>query len=280
MRRALSTALVGLLVLPLAACGGGSSGIEDVAKAATKTSNGSYAVDLTTSMELPNVSKPVSIVASGVFDTQTKRGRMALDLRELGQVSGQQLGSALMLLDGQDVYMRLPFLRRVNPLLKPWLKINLARVSRAQGVDLSSFLQLGQGGDPTQSLEYLRGAGDVKKLGGAEIRGVKTTHYRATIDFERVPDEAPAKARPQLRRSIRRMVQITGQRKLPTEVWIDSRGRARKMTYRQRFTLGGQRLNSTVTLEIYDFGTKVDVVPPPASQVTDLTKLTTPGQGG
>jgi hypothetical protein len=51
------------------------------------------------------------------------------------------------------------------------------------------------------------------------------------------------------------------------------------MVYRQKFLIANQRLNSAVSMDIYDFGTNVAVSPPPASEVTDLTKLTAPPQG-
>ena len=269
--------LTALALVPLA-CGGGS-GAADVANAAAKTSTGSYAVSMITSMDLPSLNQPVAIKAAGVFDSKTRRGRLALDLSELSNATGQNLGSAVMVLEGTNIYMRLPFLHRANPRLKPWLKINLQQAARAQGVDFSSFLQLGQGGDPTQSLEYLRGAGHVKKLGKAQVRGVETTQYRTTIDLAKVPDQAPKKARPELRKSIKRVIRLTGQKTIPAEVWIDHQGRARRMVYRQKFLIANQRLNSAVSMDIYDFGTNVAVSPPPASEVTDLTKLTAPPQG-
>jgi hypothetical protein len=266
------------LALVLAACGsGGSSASEDVAEAATKTNGAkSYAVSTSTTMNVAD--KSVTFTGAGAFDVKKRRGKLSLDLRNFAEV-GQNLGTVTMILNGFDLYLRMPFLRSVAPQLKPWLKVNLQQAGRSQGLDLSAFLQLGQGGDPTQSLQYLRGAGDVKKKGSEEVRGVDTTHYEMTVDLRRVADKAPQQLRARLRNATAQIIRVTGQRKVPVEIWVDDQGLVRRFVQRQKIPIQGNRTDMTLQMELFDFGTSVSAAPPPASQVTDLSRALPQGQG-
>jgi hypothetical protein len=267
------------VALVLAACGsGGGDPSEDVAQAATKT-NGvkSYAVSTSTTMNVAD--KPVTFTGAGAFDVKQRRGKLSLDLRNFAEV-GQNLGTVTMVLNGFDLYLRMPFLRSVAPQLKPWLKVNLQQAGRAQGLDLSAFLQLGQGGDPTQSLQYLRGASDVKKKGSEKVRGVDTTHYEMTVDLRKVADKAPQQLRARLRNATSQIIQITGQRKIPVEVWVDDQGLVRRFVQTQKIPIQGKRTDMKLRMELFDFGTAVSAAPPPASQVTDLSRTLPQGSGG
>jgi hypothetical protein len=266
------------LALVLAACGsGGGSASEDVAQAATKTNSvKSYAVATSTTMNVAD--KAVTFTGAGAFDVTKRRGKLSLDLRNFAEV-GQNLGTVTMILNGFDLYLRMPFLRSVAPQLKPWLKVNLQQAGRSQGLDLSAFLQLGQGGDPTQSLQYLRGASDVKKKGSEEVRGVDTTHYEMTVDLRRVADKAPQQLRARLRNATAQIIRVTGQRKVPVEIWVDDQSLVRRFVQRQKIPIQGKRTDMTLRMELFDFGTSVSAAPPPASQVTDLSRALPEGQG-
>ena len=61
---------------------------------------------------------------------------------------------------------------------------------RKQGVDVAQLQSLSGGGDPTQFLTYLAKAGDVRKVGSEDVNGTPTTHYHATIDFDKLAGSA------------------------------------------------------------------------------------------
>jgi hypothetical protein len=278
VRRALAVLALAAATAVLAACGGGGGVSSDsVANAGTKTSKvKSYRVTTTTTMKLPTTSREVSFRGDGAFDPTARRGRMQLDLSDLNLVLGPQgspynFGYAQLVMRGVDMYMRIPFLKQVEPSLKPWIKINLDQAGRAQGIDFSSFLQFGEGGNPTQALEYLRGAGKVTKVGTDEVRGVKTTHYKATIDLRKVAAEAPAKSRASLRRTINRIIALTGESTFPAEIWIDDQGLVRRERYKETLTILNTQTRVSASMELYDFGTPVIAPVPPPSLVSDLT---------
>jgi hypothetical protein len=274
-----------LAVLPavalLAACGGaGSISPDSVANAATKTANvKSYRVSTVTTMELPSTAREVTFRGTGAYDPNGRRGRLELDLSDLNQVLGPQgspynFGHVQMILAGTSMYMRIPFLKQAEPSLKPWIKIDLDRAGQAQGLDFSSFLQFGQGGDPTQTLQYLRAAGKVEKVGGEQVRGIQTTHYKAIVELRKVAEKAPAKDRDALSRSIERLIAITGQKTLPVEIWIDKNGLVRRETSRQQLLVQNEKTQLASSMELYDFGAPVAAPVPSKSLVTDLSGLT------
>ena len=275
-RRVLVAAALGAAVASLVACGG-STGSADpqaaVERAGTTTSTGqSFRVASTTALQLPGSSQQVALSTSGSFDPKADRGRLAVDLSNLSILLRRPTGTGLIIVDGNAVYMRIPFLNASLPGLKPWLKLDVDKSARASGLDFSGFLQLGRGGDPTQTLRYLRAAGDVTKVGSEKVRGVETTHYRATIDFAKVPSTVKPAARPRVRRAIQRLEQVTGLRKLPVEVWVDGQNRVRRLRLDEALNLGTSTAQMTVDSELYDFGVAIQATPPPAGIVTDLTK--------
>src|SRR2546423_10568251 len=140
-------------------------------------------------------------------------------------------------MSGSEPYVRLSFQKEMEQSLKPWVKVNVDEGGSAGVIDYNSFLQFGQGGNPTQALEYLRAAGKVKKVGNDEIRGVRTTHYKATVDLTKVADAAPAKNRESLRREVNRAIALTGERTIPVEVWIGKDGLVRREAYDEKLRL-------------------------------------------
>jgi hypothetical protein len=276
--RALTALGLAATSIALAACGsGGTVSADPVANAATKTAKvASYHVTTTTRMRLPNASKDLTFTGDGVFDPKARRGRMSLDLSQLSQLQGPQgspysFGYAQFVLNGTDMYMRIPLLRQLNPVLKPWIKIDLAQGGKAQGVDFSSFLQFGQGGDPTQTLQFLRATGRLQKVGAEDVRGVATTRYKGEIKLKNVPGAAPAKLRPGLRKAVERLIQLTGKTTIPVEVWVDKQGYVRRETYTEELKIQGRKTKVTDSMELYDFGGPVIAPLPPASDVTDLS---------
>jgi hypothetical protein len=261
--RALALALVPPALL-LAACGGSSVDPAAVAKAATKTSaTTSYRVEAKTKLRVQK--REVTFTATGAFDPRRELGRMSLDMSQLGQIQGGQgspynLGYATFILSGTSMYMRIPLLRQTYPTLKPWVKIDLRRAARSGGLD--SFLQFGAGGDPTSVLGYLKDVGKLRKEGSEKVRGVSTTHYSGTIDVDKLKGGA----------TLRR---LTNQSTIPVGVWVDDDGYVRRERWKENVDFASSKSDLDLQIELFDFGTPVTAQAPPASDVTDLSKLGT-----
>jgi hypothetical protein len=263
----------------LGACGGTGGGAngegdgaaqEIVVEAADRTAEaGSYRSTFTLAFE---GLKPetLHIEGEGLFQTDPTRGRMTMDLTEFGRAAEQELGEAEFIFADTVLYMRFPALSRALPEVEPWIRFEAEQFASDRELGLGQLSQLAQG-DPSQTLDYLRGAGEnVKEVGEEEVRGAETTHYRTRIDLDRVAEEAPEQ-----RRAVQRLIEMSGLKEVPTDVWIDEDDRVRRLQLAWddvRF-VDRQETDMTLTTELFDFGVEVDVEPPPREEVTDIGDL-------
>ena len=266
----------------LTGCGASESTLDPVAAAASRTAGaGSSKVALSGSIQGGGLPGPASFTATGAVDHRARRGRLSLDLsRSAALAGGGRISPADLrgeqLFVGLVLYMRLPLLEKALPGGKEWLKVDLGKAGRAQGVDVGQLSQLGQN-DPSQYLEYLRAtSGKTTRVGTEPVRGVDTTRYRATVDLDRYPRLAPPPRRREARAAVDALIRLTGTRTIPTEVWIDAKGLVRRVAI--RFALraapaSAGRARFALRMEFFAFGTRVEVEPPPASEVLDATKL-------
>jgi hypothetical protein len=275
MRR-VALLLAALLVLP--GCGGGDSVAADpVAEAATKTTEaGSSRIEFTMAMEAEG--RSFTMRGDGVFDYTSPRGRMTLDLGDLSEVAGGALGNGRLelVLDGSAYYMKFP--EAMQLVGKRWLKIDLEEVGDLTGADLGALQQANQ--NPAQLMQFLRGASDdIEELGKEEVRGVETTHYRATVDLDEAGEQGAEigefsdEMREQLQAEIERMRGQTGLETLPVDVWLDEDKLLRRMKMDLNFAVEGDQVGMDMTMDFFDFGVDVDVAPPPADQTIDITEL-------
>jgi len=168
-------------------------------------------------------------------------------------------------------YVRMPALEGHLPAGKSWLKIDLGALAKARGIDLGK-LERGDRADPSMGFSYLRGATGVTAVGQETVGAVTTTHYRATVDLQRL---AAAETDAEARDSLQRAIRLSGISTYPAEAWIDDAGYLRRMRITMPETDGTQTrvATMTVTEELSDFGTAAHVVLPPSSGVVDITAL-------
>jgi len=223
----------------------------------------------------------VTLATDDTFDvtfegeTDFENGRTHLT----GSVLGQP---AEIVLDGTALYQRFEGLEGLTR-GKPWLRIDVGESGGASLAGGMSSTLGGQPTDPAQGLRMLEGAsGEVTTVGDERVRGVDTTHYRVPVDIEQAVSEAPPRAQPGLRRMLDRLgVEVL------VEVWLDDDGLARR--YRQVVGTTGANapagggggsepavklpLAVETTVELYDFGSPVEIAVPPADEVADLSEI-------
>jgi hypothetical protein len=257
-------AMLAALALAAAGCGGGggSSGAsgDPIAKAAAKTARaGSVKADFVIA------GSSLNGTGSGVFDNDAQgTGRLTLAVQSQGQSV-----TVDTIVAGPVLYMRSDVFRQAGlPAGKEWVRLDLAKLAQQQGVDLGSLA--GSNPSPSGALAYLRGSGgEVEKVGAEKVQGVDTTHYKTTIDLERAASRATGRAR----ESIRRVIRVSGVKRIPVEAWIDGAGYVRKVTYTEH---AGRRQSSKITMELHDFGPHVAIASPPSKTVIDFQDLLQP----
>ena len=256
--------LVGVVAgvaLLIGACRGAGDDPAQIVRAAASKTEAADSSRLAVTVDVHQGTRQGAVTAEGAFDYGTRRGRMSMDIPGLGALDA--------IADGSVLYMKFPAaLAQRLPGGKPWVKLDVEAAARQSGFDVSELSQVQQG-DPTQALQYLRGASDdVRKVGEEDLRGAHTTHYTATLDLKKAASSLSGARRTAYDRAIAKL----GRSRLPADVWIDDAGRARKLSFTQDA--------ADVTLELYDFGVDVQAAPPPASDVVDLAELLGGGQAG
>jgi LppX_LprAFG lipoprotein len=254
--------LLVLLVLPLAACGGGNKSggqpsnmtpVAYVKSSAAKTAQ-TPSEHVTLKGSLTVGGTLVTIDGTGDFDNAGKRGSMHADFS-----AGGLSGTLDEVLNGTTIYLRSPLLTSNLPKGKTWLRLDLQKAA-PKGVDLSALATQ----SPTKLLSQLQASGNVTKLGDETINGAATTHYRGKLDASKLPNVA-ANA-------------TYG----PLDVWIGKDdGYVHRIHTAYTIKVASASPQSiAVTVDLSDFGKSVSVSVPPASASADRTGQAIPGLGG
>jgi len=202
------------------------------------------------------------VTFDGSFDFKNRAGEYSVDAASIGL---QGSGKVRTLVTGGVLYLSLDTLEGGDPSSNPdlagkkWLKLD-PQAFGGQG-------QVGQS-DPSGGLDAVRGAkGDVKRVGSEKVRGTRTTRYQVAIDAEQAVNRAPEEQRAEARNSIGAL----GSRTIPADVWVDGKGRLRKV--RLRVAASSSNTKGSVAFEYFDLGARVNVEAPPASEVVDFQEL-------
>jgi hypothetical protein len=115
-------------------------------------------------------------------------------------------------------------------------------------------------------------------VGSEEVRGVPTTHYRATVRLSDALAEVPAAHRRQVEAAFEQL----GDAEVPVDVWVDGDGLPRRIRMDMGAELGpmvGGKGPATMTLDLFGYGEPVEIHVPPADQVTPASEVL-PNLGG
>jgi len=282
MRRLVAIGVSALLALLFGACGGGGASAEatlvrDAPEKTTAagTSRLEIAIDPAPTQGASGAQSaavpPIKI--TGEADYRAHRGHMLIDLSQYG-LPGPPVDAVF---DNATVYEKFPqALAAALPKGKSWVKVDLATAGKSVGVDLQGLSQA-QAGDPSQTLDYLRGASDnVTRVGAEDVRGTQTTHYRAVIDLNKAADQSPT-----ARDAIKSTIKLLGSSTQPVDAWVDAQGRVRRLKYavdlsKSKVAASTPSTPGSIifTLDLFDFGVPVQAAVPPADQVVDLGTIT------
>jgi hypothetical protein len=223
-----------------------------------------------------------SFTAEGDVDYDAQRSRLDYDMSGL---PGMGADDVEVRIDGPEVLVRFPGGPPdvELPEGKEWIRIpppeapEGAEEGPAASLDLGGVQQ-----DPTHFLRFLQtGATDVQEEGTEEVRGEQTTIYTALLDMNRVlagggqgfgDDDAGQAAGLRSAEALRAQL---GDVAIPVTVNVDGEGRVVRLLFSFDLDTGsaaGAMSVLTVT-EYYDFGTDVEVAPPPEEQVVDAADV-------
>jgi hypothetical protein len=293
-RTSLLSGFVVLLAVVVAGCGGSSVSLPELTSftqveqtsAAADTARFSFALETT----MPGTDKKLSFGADGGFDTPARRAELNIDLSSLADLF-ESLGSGLggmtqgdlgnpadwrleAIQDGDTAYIHFPLLAKRLPAGKTWIKGNSKDLSGAGTGQLGQMGSLA-GTDPRAVFGFLKAvSGSITAVGNETVRGVETSHYRATLDSAKLRQLVPADARQSLG-SIDQAATQAGVTELPFDVWIDAEQRIRKLSVDLDAKQPGSStpVQASLVVEFYDYGKPLDLQLPPADQVVDAATL-------
>lgn len=282
MKARLGIALLAAIVVIAAAAmlsGGGSGGaggpLDPVAQAAeTTTHAGGAQMTLRGSVEVPGFTGAITFSGEGSFNFTAHEGSLTMTMAGLpaSGAAGVEGGSLQMteLFKSSALYIGSPLFAGRLPGGAKWLRVDLARVQQALGLDPSSLTSGAT--NPAQYLQYLRDAGGSSRVvGHALVRGVPTTRYAGSIDLLKAAEAQPGADRAQLQAAFQKLISQTGLSSLPVNVWVDAHGLVRKISIAMSLNVAGQQLRATIDSEYHDFGPTPSIAAPPSSEVFDMT---------
>ena len=248
-----------------------------VARASARSDSARFTMAIEQS--LGGLGAPLRLTLDGAFDASARRLEMRFDLSALAAAFGGKLGKASdwqmeALLDGTTMYIKLPAPAREATGGKPWVKADIERLAKLRGTSLAQ-LPSPKSQDPRAVLDALKAvAGKVERIGAETVRGVPTMHFRATLDPRKLR-RAGGAAQTSSLGSWDELVRRTGLTSIPMEVWIDGESRLRRMimVFSPGAQGGGSETTASLALELFDYGTKVEIDLPPADQVADAERL-------
>lgn len=196
----------------------------------------------------------------------------ALDVQVDGAVQGSS--TEVILKDGIE-YVKVTGAAASLSGGKQWLMIDLSKLgAQSGGASLGSALKINQNTDAAQQMKLLLTSGDLKKIGDESVDGARTTHYGGSVDpATMLRKQAGSKLSPDELKQLQDTLQSAGVTDEHIDVWLDKAGLPVEMKVALQSAAGAV----TVDEHFSDWGTPVNITPPPADQVLDISKL---GSGG
>lgn len=199
-------------------------------------------------------------VAEGELDLADQQAHLR---RAVPDVSGipflnRLLPEAVEILhDGTQAYLRLPIDGD-----QAWVRLG----ETAEGAQGPAIAAPGLT-NPAAALALLRVLDGLPEVLGEEaVRGQDSTRFRVVVDLDRAAEVLSGRAE-DVARGLRR---LRGRNDLPMHVWLDDDDRVTRLRYAVQPELAGQRVTVVTDLELFDFGTPVDIRAPSADELVTL----------
>ena len=268
---------IAAIALAVVAFGGGgtsSLGVGAVARAAETPSQVAGAqVAIDGSITAPGAT--MTMTGGGHMNFKAGEGELTLTIGGLPAAAQATLpgGSIEMteLMKGGSLYMDSPLFAGKLPNGARWMKLDLASVGQAMGLNPSSMTSFGA--NPSQYLSYLKAAGGSMSVAGREaVRGVPTTRYSGQVNLLQAMEKQAGANVTQVREAFAKVQAELGGGTIPVEVWVDGAGMVRKEAITIDVSAAGQSVATKMDIEYFNFGSSSTVTAPAGSEVYDLTQ--------
>ncbi len=254
--------LLGIAVYTLAQ-GGNDPSLNPIALAAARTQHSPGArFSFHGSVEGRSLQQTLTMTGSGLLNGQTNRVQITETVGHPGTGTLQMEGVG----SGGQFYYRSNAFGHGLPSGDEWVGFDST-------LGASSEAPIPSGSGPGAELAQLRAVSSkFETLGKEKIRGVETTAYRSTFDFNGLADHLRSEGADKAAQEYEQLAE-----KVPTTTevvtWIDGRNliRRMKLTAHSLERSSGERTVTVATTDFFDFGISPEIQLPNADTVYDIT---------
>jgi hypothetical protein len=249
-RFAYCAVVTGAAVTAMSGCGNGHSGGGTAATTSASSPDGASPIAAAYTNTVNAGSASIAMtgqVTSGKTNTQvTGEGKVSFKPPASAVTFTSKGKSTEIRAIGDSTYLRMS--------AKSWHKVDSSQMTGGVAQDTS----------PAAGLSFLNSVTRTTPIGTATIRGGQAQGYRAAIDLNKVAAGQRSPAEQQVFRSL---IKETGSSTLSVDVWLDARKRVAREKYSVTLATGKTPTTTSSTLDLYDYGTPVEVTPPPDSAI-------------
>lgn len=292
MRRLLPLILC-LSALVLVACGSDDAsggGDQEFSFSAAETAKATREhdaakVDMVVEMSGAGLPMPVSLKADGTTGIKKPAMDVTFDVGSLLQLAGAPDagdGKLRVLFTDGKLWVDPPEVEQVKlPGGATWVTADVNQLLKAVGVDVNAFKQF-LNVTPDQQITMLQAAGDLEEVGTEELDGVETTHLSGTVTVKQIIEQLPAEQKAAAEKALKDLEKLAGgeeaakQLDAPQKVdyWIGEDKLIRRLVQTTEIPaqqgVPGAKLK--ITMNLSDYGTKLDIAPPADDETYDATK--------
>jgi len=234
---------------------GNASAEEAVATAATQTS--AQSADMSMSIDVSFMGLQENVSAHGSFDFAHKLGAMTMTI----PVNGTQY-SEQEIMDGSTVYVNVGGLSNGLAPTKPWISVPTGQLNSSSSA-LNTM-------DPTSLLQQLQSSGGtVTSLGPTTYQGTSVTEYAATLPASAMMGEIG-----KLPSSLQQSVSGLDLPDMHMNIYVTQDNLLKALSVPSySVSFSGQSMSIGMTMVLSNYGTAVNVTPPPPDQVQPLSQL-------
>ncbi|MEV4880310.1 hypothetical protein [Streptomyces cyaneofuscatus] len=151
---------------------------------------------------------------------------------------------------------------------KRWVRYAYKDLAELGGPAGDVLKEQARNSTPEQGVKALLAAGDVRKAGQEEVRGVPATRYSGTVDVAELTGRNSALGAEQLA-ALKEQLSAAGVTTQTVDIWVGEDDLLLKKTERGETAAGA--FSSTVFYS--DYGTEVSVEKPPAADTVDFKEI-------
>ncbi|MFE7115715.1 hypothetical protein ACFU99_09870 [Streptomyces sp. NPDC057654] len=284
-----ATAAAGVVLMAgLTACGGGDGGKDD-AKGSGKASGGGNAAPGEAALAaLQSVSKKAGEQHSAKVDGTTVMGEMHADMKgDMDWSDGIRANMTMTQKGGladaaptagkpmrarylpDAMYMNLGSSLGPKAQGKSWVKYSYDAMAAQGGASGALVKDQMKNNDPARSVDLLIASGKVKDVGKEDVRGKQATHYTGKISVSEIAGLQSKSLSKKDLDALQKQLEQSGMDTETVDLWVDSD----HLLVKRQEQAQGKKFSMNTTVFYSDYGTKVSVAPPAASETVDYTEL-------